>query len=132
MNTVNIKTLLNGPRMAIVSVYLKSDGASGELDSYTLIDPALLGMKPKERLSLDYIAYNFAGFDACIEFASGLTEPTFKWVISEGTNHPIDFRPFGGLLDDSGMDGTGQLQITTTGFTSSVDQGSMIIQVRKV
>ena len=131
-NIVSIRTLLNGPTQAIISVYMKSDGVSGDLVNYTLIDPVeTLGLRVKARLSLAYIAYNFAGFDACIEFGSGLVDPTFKWVISEGTNFPIDFEPFGRLHDDSGLDGTCQLQITTTGFTSSVDQGSMLIKVRK-
>jgi len=131
-NVFNRKFLLNGPSTVIVSVYMKSDGATGELENQTLIDPVEdLGLKRTQRMSLEYIAYNFAGFDACIEFASGLVDPTFKWVISEGTNYPIDFGPFGRLLDDSGLDGTGKLQITTTGFTSIVDQGSMLIKVRK-
>ena len=131
-NTVKKKILLNGPSQAILALYFKSDGATGELVGYTIIDPVVdLGMREGNRLTLQYLAYNFAGFDACIEFESGLTAPTFKWVLSEGTNHPVDFMPFGGLIDDSGMDGTGKLQITTTGFTSSVDQGALLLKVHK-
>ena len=131
-NIVNTRLLLNGPSIAIISVYMKSDGASGDLVDYTLIDPVVtLGLKAGDRLALAYITYNFAGFDSCIEFGSGLINPTFKWVVSEGTNYPIDFEPFGRLHDDSGLDGTCKLQITTTGFTSSADQGSMLIKVHK-
>src|SRR3990167_11447568 len=111
-NIVNTRLLLNGPSIAIISVYMKSDGATGDLVDYTLIDPVeTLGLKSGQRLALAYMTYNFAGFDACIEFGSGLVNPTFKWVVSEGTNYPIDFEPFGRLHDDSGLDGTCQLQI---------------------
>ena len=130
-NIVKRKIILGGS-VVIYAIYLKSDGATGELVNLTLIDPVVdLGLPAKSRLTLDELTYNFAGFDASINFASGLIEPTFKWVLSEGTNHPVDFRTYGGLIDDSGLDGTGRLQITTTGFTSTVDQGSMLIKVRK-
>ena len=131
-NIVKQKILLNGPSWAIVALYLKSDGASGDLVKQTILDPVVnFGMKSSDRMTLEYLAYNFAGFDASIEFESGLVDPTFKWVLSEGTNHPVDFLPFGGLIDDSGLDGTGKLQITTTGFTSLADQGALLLKVRK-
>ncbi|TFH46938.1 MAG: hypothetical protein E4H01_09145 [Lysobacterales bacterium] len=131
-NIVTTKLLLNGPRNAIVLVYLESDGATGELDKETLVDPVVdLGLLDGARISLEYVAYNFAGFDARLEFASGLVDNNRKWVLSEGTNHPIDLGRFGGLYDDSTVDGTGQLQITTIGFTSSTDMGSIMLQLRK-
>ena len=132
MNTVTVKTLLSGARHVIISVYIKSDGATGDLEKETLIDPVDdLGLKPGSRLTLESLMHNFSGFDACIEFESGLVDNNFKWVLSEGTDSEVDFGPFGGMIDDSGLDGTGKLQITTTGLTSSTDQGSIIIKARK-
>jgi len=132
MNIVTVKTLLSGPRHIILAVYIRSDGATGDLEKETLVDPvADLGLKPGSRLTLECLVHNFSGFDACIEFESGLTSNNFKWVLSEGTDSEIDFAPFGGLIDDSGLDGTGKLQITTTGLSASTDQGSLLIKARK-
>ena len=131
MNIVNTKVLLNGPRNAVVSVYFRSDGASGELENYTLVDPEVtLGMAKKSRLMLLHVAYNFAGFDGVLEFASGGVTPNFKWVLSESANYPLDLSVFGGLIDDSGLDGQSKLQISTTGFTASTDQGSLILVLK--
>lgn len=131
-NVVEVKMLSNGPLNIILGVYLRSDGATGELVKQTLLDPvADLGLKPSARLRLRYMAHNFAGFDAVVSFDAGLVDPNWKWVLSEGTNHPIDFGPFGNIKDDSGVDGTGKLQISTTGFTASTDQGSILIALQK-
>lgn len=129
-NVVQVKRLANGPLNLILAVYLKSDGLSGELDNEVLIDPADLGLKDR-RLRLRHLAYNIAGFDAVISFDAGGVNPNWKWVLSEGTNHPIDFGPFGNIKDDSGMDGTGKLQLSTTGFTSVNDQGSIMLALYK-
>lgn len=130
-NIVKKKIILGGPTGVVVAYYFKSDGSTGELTNYNILVPTTdLNLPAKSRLTLDELIYNFAGFDACISFGSGAIDPTFKWVLSEGTNHPINFRPYGALIDDSGIDGTGALQITTTGFTSSVDQGSLLIKLR--
>jgi hypothetical protein len=132
MNVVEVKQLLNGPSLVILAVYMKSDGATGELVNHTLLDPVVdLGLKSKHRLRLLQLLHNFAGFDAVISFDKGGVDPNWKWVLSEGTNHPVDFRPFGNIKDDSGLDGNGKLQISTTGFTSSTDQGSLLMVLKK-
>lgn len=130
-NTVEVQILESGPRNAMLLVYLKSDGASGELVNETLISRADLGVLATERLKLERVEYNFSGFDCVLEFASGGITPTRRWVLTEGTNYKVDFLKWGGLGDTSGMFGTGELQITTTGFTSSTDQGSILIKLKK-
>lgn len=130
-NTVNVKMIENGPRNILLAVYLRSDGASGELVNQTLVSLADVGLVLPARMRLERLEYNFSGFDCVVEFASGGLTPTYKWVLTEGTNCKVDFLPWGGLIDDSGIDGTGELQITTTGFTSVGDQGSMMIKLIK-
>lgn len=130
-NTVKIKTLLSGPRHLLLAVYLASDGESGELVEFTLVDPVDYGLPAKSRLRLTALEYSLAGFDAVLEFGSGGVIPNFKWVLSESSQHPVDLAPWGNLIDDSSLDGTGKLQITTTGFTSSTDQGSLLLALRK-
>lgn len=132
MNKVERKLLLNGDRFAILAVYLRSDGASGELANETLIDPvADLGMKAGERLRLNRVTHSFAGFDAVLSFGSGGVDPNWQWVLTSATNQPFDFGEYGNLIDDSSMDGNGKLTISTTGFTAAGDQGSLLIRVRK-
>ena len=130
-NVVEVKQVINGPRHVVLAVYLKSDGASGELTDEPLLTLADAGLKSGDRMRLQYIAYNFAGFDAVLSFDAGGVNPNWKWVLSEGTNAPVDFRPFSNIKDDSGMDGTGTLQLSTTGFTASQDQGSILLLIRK-
>ncbi len=110
---------------------MKSDGASGDLVSYTLVDPVDYGLPAQARLRLNFMEYSFAGFDAVLEFGSGGVTPNFKWVLSETAMYPVDFGKYGYLIDDGDMDRTGLFQISTTGFTSSTDQGSMLISLQK-
>ena len=139
-NTVNITVIENGERNALVHVYLRSDGQTGELSSVTLIDPyalpasgtpGALGMTRGARLRLGRIEYNYSGFDAVLSFGSGTIPPNYKWVMTEGANCPVDFSRWSWVFDNSGLDGNEKVQISTTGFTNSNDQGSMLIQVIK-
>lgn len=133
MNTVNVKITEGGflgSRNLIFSVFLRSDGASGELVNYTLIDPVDLGLTRAARFGLVRMDHNFAGFSAIIQFDSGGVTPTQKWVLVDGPATPIDFTKVGPIKDDSGVDGTGKLQITTSGFTSAADFGSIMFKLR--
>ena len=123
-------TLLDGQEHVILHVYMRSDGA--ELVDTILLDPTDLN-PPCKRLAVEQILYDFAGFDARIEFDSGLVEQTLIWVLPEGSGSGYrDFKPFGNFVDRSGLDGLGNLLITTTGFTAvGIDQGSMILRVKK-
>ena len=130
-NIVNITLVNNGPRNVVAHVYLESDGASGELVDHVLIDPvADLGLTSSARLSIKSIKSGISGFVARVEFDTGLVDDKMIWVITEH-NSNIDFKDIGGLEDRSGVDGTGKLQITTTGFTAAGDQGSIIFQIKR-
>ena len=132
-NIVNVTPIIQGSKRVIYHVYLKSDGASGELDQEILIDPVEdLGLKKySTHMTLEKVLFHFAGFDARIEFASGIVDQTIIWVLPEGADAEADFREFGGLKDRSNDPAApGKLLISTTGFTSSTDQGSMMLMVR--
>ena len=131
-NVVTTKQVINGERFIVLAVYLRSDGASGDLEDEVLLDPVEdLGLKANTRLRIESVMHSFAGFDGVLEFGSGGVNPNWKWVMPAGVGHPFDFGPFGNLFDDSGMDGNGKLMISTEGFDSEGDQGSMIIQLKK-
>lgn len=127
---LSITTLLDSDGHVILHAYMRSNGS--ELEQAELVDPATM-TPPCDHLSVEEVLYDFAGFDARIEFGSGLVEQTMIWVLPEGSGSGYrNFKPFGGFTDRSGLDGTGKLLITTTGFTAAdVDQGSLIIKLKK-
>ena len=130
-NTVNITPLIDGSKVLVYHIYLKSDGATGDLEDEVLLDPKDLGLANEPKFSIDEILFHFAGFDGWIEFDSGLITDTMIWVLPEGSEAYVDFRSFGGLTDRSSkLDGTGKILLNTTGFTSSTDHGSIILKVR--
>ena len=133
-HTVAVTKLLDGPRHAIIHVYLKSDGISPDLKRVVLVDPHSDDLNvyrdSKPVFVVEEVRYDFAGFDASIQFDSGLVNDNYIWVLPEGASAHVDFRDYGGFADRSGLDGTGKLMITTFGLLSIGDQGSMIIKIR--
>ena len=129
-NIVNITTVNDGSKNLVVHVYLESDGSTGELADEVLIDPADYGLPSTSRLVIEHIAYNFSGFSSTIEFDTGLVEDKMIWVLGENSNS-ADFDRISGLKDRSGVDGTGKIQITTNGFLTAGDKGSILLHVRK-
>lgn len=128
---VTVNVFENGPRNVHLHVFMQSDGVTGELLNYVLINPFNLGMPFGSRLRLARIEYNFSGFDARLEFNSGSIPQNFKWVMTEGANAPVDFLQWGLIFDNSGPDGSGALMINTVGFTNSNDQGSLLVRLIK-
>jgi hypothetical protein len=132
-HTVTVTKLLDGQRNAAFHVFIKSDGLSADLTDYVLIDPALsfnpaLGQVPS--MTVEEIYYDLAGFDAFLDF-DYLVSDTPLWAMSGGQYAEVEFKCVGGLKDRSNvLDGTGKLQITTSGLTTG-KFGSMIIKVRK-
>ena len=133
-NTVTITKILDGARSAVFHIFIKSDGASGELTDQVLIDPAadldpILGARPS--LTIEQLWYDLSGFDARLEF-DYLVDDTAAWTLSGGNGVHMDFCHFGGLKDRSSvLDGTGKLMLTTNGLTAAGDNGTIIIKVQK-
>ena len=127
-NRVTLTKLQEGPRSIIVHAYFESDGASGDLINYVLLDPATEQMFGNTRFSVQSVVWAFNGFSANLHFQE-LVDGTLIWVLPPDSGNEINFEPYGGLMDTSGPDGTGVLQLTTTGFSSLGDAGSIIIKV---
>ena len=128
-NIVAVTRVLEG-RHSTFHVYMRSDGVAGELVDQVIIDPvADLGLTSAERMAIEKIQYSLFGFQARIEFDTGLVEDKMLWVL-HGTD-TVDFQSESGLKDrSSALDGTGKLLISTNGFTSTDDEGSFYIKVR--
>ena len=133
-NTVTITKILDGARSAVFHVFIKSDGASGDLTDHVLIDPAVdfdPAMSQKPVMTIEQLWYDLSGFDARLEF-DYLTDDTAAWTLSGGNGVHMDFCHFGGLKDRSNvLDGTGKLMLSTNGMTAASDNGTIIIKVRK-
>jgi hypothetical protein len=132
-NSVSITKILDGQRSAVFHVFIKSDGASGDLSDEVLIDPAVdfdpsPGGRPS--ITIDSLWYDLAGFDGYLEFDYLLSD-TAVWSLSGGNGIRMDFCEFGGLKDRSNsLDGTGKLMLTTRGLSAG-DTGTIILKVRK-
>ena len=133
--SVNITTLLNGPRHVVLHVYLESEGQelTHELLWDPMVDQNLSERSNSPKYVIENILFSFAGFDARLEFDDGYPNAIPMWVMAEGSESKFDFREVGGLKDRSGMDGSGKIYLTTTGFADGfgIDQGSIVLKIRK-
>ncbi len=130
-NRIEVTKLLDGPRHLIYHVYLKSDGASGDIDSYTLIDPATENMGSSVQFTIEDVTWGFNGFSANLHFEL-LVDDTLIWVLPPSAGNYVDFKKYGGLKDrGSVLDATGKILLSTTGFAADGDEGSLIVKVRK-
>lgn len=128
---ITITKILPGSHRSQFHIYLKSDGGSGELTDYVIVDPVVdLGLKSSARLAIEMITYSFAGFDARVEFDTGLVGDKMIWLLPQSADNHVSFKEWGGLKDLSGLDGTGKIQLSTNGFASANSEGSMLIMVR--
>jgi len=111
-------------------ISLVSDGVTAELSKYVIIDPvADLGLASNARLVLESVQYNFIGFDAYLDFDSGNPDDPMAWCLSRQLDRG-GFDPNTGVKDQSGLSGTGKLQLNTVGFNAAGSKGSMIVKVR--
>ena len=127
-----VKTKISdGPSKAVYQFYLES-GVQGELENEVLLDPTLDFDPPltdKDQITINQIWYSFSWFDALLTFDA--LEKFPSWVLTRDSENYFDFRYFGGLKDRSGIDSTGKLFLTTTGFAPIGSTGTIIIEVKK-
>jgi len=129
MSTI-IKTLLaDGPSKTILSVYMQSDGVEGELVNYLLIDPQTDIAVPTKAFTILQVWYSFGWFDGLLTFDDVVPMPA--WNLSRDGEGYFDFRYFGGLADRSGIDSTGKIFLTTSGFSIPGSTGTLILELRK-
>ena len=126
-----ITKILPGNFRSQFHVFLESDGASEELTDQVLVDPVSdLGIPASSKIVIEMVTYNFSGFDGRLEFDNGLVADNMMWVLPSNSDNHIDFNPWGGLKDFPGLDGSGAIQLTTTGFGTAGAQGSILLMVR--
>jgi len=135
MTTNVTKTILvEGSTKLVVSLLIESDGTSGELVNYSILDPTedfTPNLSSNTQLTVNQVWYDSARFDTVLSFNA--LNPLPVWVFSKDSGSGYqDFRYFGGLKDRAGTDHDGKVLITTTGMigvASSV--GTMVIEFKK-
>jgi hypothetical protein len=132
MSNTIVKTLLNdGPKKAIVSLYLESDGVEGELKNYPVLDCVndFVGGTRDMRMAILQVWYGFSWFDGILAFDD--LNPMPSWQLPRDTGGYYDFRYFGGVQDRTSIDRTSKLYLSTNGFAQLGSVGTIIIEVKK-
>ena len=128
-NTLNLLTIIDGKRNAVIKAFLASDGASGELTDQVIVDvSALLGAPSKVHITK--IQSALRGFDVLLEFDATTDVPILTLTPESGVSD-LCFEHFGGLPNNGGAGVTGDITITTTGFTAAGDTGWLLLEVVK-
>jgi hypothetical protein len=127
-NTKTSQTLIDGDKLAVIKVYIASDGAAGDLTDSVIVDvSALIGAPSK--VTIEQIWTSFVGCSGVLEFDA--TTDVGALVIPGDVDMCQDYRNFGGIKDNSGAGSTGDITLSTTGFATAGDAGHIIIAVRK-
>lgn len=140
MSTVQITQEQDGPSDTIVTVYLESDGSSGELVAQTILDPATLlnpntntiGLPKTNMFNIQEVYYFLDGFDVIVQFGGDV--PMKRLTLVPSVDSYVDFRRIGGLADKNPAQNNpnGKMQINTSGFASAGGFGTLIFKVRKM
>lgn len=133
-NTIQKNTILDGPRHAIVEVWLASDGATGELSDEVIVDVSGLsvaeGQTSISSLVVENLHYSTRGCSATLDFDRTTNQGIYN--LPADLADTVNFKGDGssGLIDN-GSGSTGDVILNTSGFTASGDDISLKIKVRK-
>ncbi len=131
-HTVKVIKELDGERFLLLRVYIKSDGVSGDLAGFPIMDPTATPnpAKPaKPFATIEEIWFDLDGFNMRLDYDDLVDPPV--WTLSQGAGNYVDFRSIGGIVDRSGADGTGKLLLSTFGLDTGSKQGTLLIKMRK-
>ena len=126
--SINITTTLNGSRFKVIELYLIGD-AGGDLTDEVISDPSADGDIANTKYSIENVQFSLHGFAANLEFDYLATDSPKVMMPMDISDH-LCFEHTGGLIDRSGVDGTGKLLLNTTGLVAG-SQGHLVIKLRK-
>jgi hypothetical protein len=127
-NTVNIQVIEDGPKYAVLKVYLASDGASGELTDQVVVDASTLYGAPTD-LTLVALWASTTGAAFNLEWDATADVPILNFPADRAED--FCFKKFGGIPNDAGAGKTGDILLNTTGFTAAGDAATLIVHVKK-
>lgn len=126
-NTVDIQVINDGPHNVVIKVYLASDGVAGELTNQIIVDASTLSSLP-DTLKVKRIYSALSGFQATLKWAA--TTPDGLWHLPLYAGE-FEFEKFGGIPNPKSAGYTGDITITTVGFTAAGDEGSITLECAK-
>jgi len=126
-NTFTKQTLVDGKRNAVIHAYLESDGVTGELSAQTLVDASALSGSPSS-IKVKKIQSSLTGFDAKLLWDATTDVPFANLPSGEMDD---DWTDVGGIQNNAGSGVTGDIFITTVGFSAAGDRGHITIHVQK-
>lgn len=125
-NTVTKTSLVDGENVGEMHVYLASDGASGELTDEVVLDASALN-GATAITEIISVKSSLIGFTARLEFDQTADHPAV--VMPEGKEEQsFETAP---IVNPAGTGTTGDVTVTTSGFTASGDVGTIVIKYRK-
>ena len=127
-NTVLTQVLNDGPKNAVLKVYLASDGSSGELTDQVVVDVSALSGAPA-KVSLVGLTATTTGCSFVLEWDATADVPILGFPAD--SEDSFCFEKFGGLPNNSGAGRTGDVVLSTVGFTAAGDQITLILHVKK-
>ena len=128
-NTITINPVLDTKNETILQVYLESDNSSGELTDQVIFDAsALLGAGFAD--SILEIEGCLSGFSAKLEFDA--TTDIGAVVLPDNSPFHFCFNPKVHNFAYNTTGATGDITITTNGFTVTGDKGFFILKVNKI
>lgn len=129
-----VTKIQDGSSLATFQVFLKSDGYSGELTNFTIIDEKDVTpqLPHAPDFNLQQCWYELSGCDATLAFRTDVsTLPV--WNLTPGVSSYHDWRLFGGLVDRTNpLNANGEIVISTNGFASAGSVVSLVLKLRKM
>lgn len=133
---INIIKVSEGDSALILRVNMLSDG-SGELQNVPFLSPSDLSPpRPnnKPTFRIQQVWYGLVWFDTTV--CAGTLQPAVLWTLARDCDSHIDFRSFGGILDQGVYpvppgDDNGVLTLSTNNFAPVGSQGTIVFSLIK-
>lgn len=131
-HTIATQVLLDNTRKTIIKFTAQCDGVTGELNGQIIYDASAY-VSPTTHTGIEYIEYACVGCSAKIlwdattdVFVLGLVSDHQAFIKMNDGNHELYNLP-----NDSAVGKTGDILISTNGFTANTDHITIIMSVIK-
>lgn len=136
MGQVTVRKVVEGSSHLVLRVNLQSDG-TGELTDYVILSPSDLNPPMPNNIPAFRLMQIWAGlvwFDVTLKV--GVAVPSVLWTHPRDYDGHMDFRSFGGLIDEAVYsnplpDDNGKLTLSTSDFNVAGSRGTLVLELRK-
>lgn len=132
-NTYDVQKINDGDRNATFRIYLASDGTTGDESDVALVDVSTLNVDEHgntvDNVKVMRVQAHFTGFTGLLEYTADTDDEILS--IPDGDQIDFDFTPSGGIPNPKSTGYTGDITISTGGFTASGDEGTIYLECKK-